>query len=384
MLDGLAEGLWPSPDAVRQLREGFETKPLSEAQLNQVQLRFRIRPTAVEMVAARVLAAYINDCPVLMQLMAMADRKSLDAKQVAHGHPHAVDVSTLTLYILNQADDLIPGVVTELDRVVGPIAGSLHDSGRLVEVKRHAQFSAIIADWYLPKLASALGLVCPEWLRKLTVMLCMQHQSNAVLYRTEEEKARGNREINYACHAALLIADKLCGSEARVTPENMELMEKLKAYNVPKAIREQYGLDEDWSIARICWNRPEVEVENPAVVEAARKVLKRKKVSVEVGAPDRHDHMNGAIRSREILFYLDAECDETARLKGTMLYRLQVETRIAPASLLTDLDWWDDALHTAAKAGKFLGFRFQLEFNGQPMVYSKPQSRMVAAHMTRI
>lgn len=384
MLDDLAAGLWPTPDAVQHLRADFETKPLSDAQLGSIQLRFRISPTQGEMVAARVLTAYINSCPVLMRLMGLADKKSLDAKQVAHGHPHAVDVSALTLYVLEQAEELVPGTVTEVDRVVGPTAGSLHDSGRLVEIKRHAAFSAIIADWYLPKLAAALGLECPEWYRALVVMLCAQHQSNAVLYRTAEEKAAGKREIKYACHAALLIADKLCGSESRVGPDKMELMERLMTHNVPKAIRERYGLDKDWSIARICWNRPEVEVENPAVIAAALKVLKRKKIAIGDAAVDRHDHMNGAIRSREILFFLDAEDDESSRFHGTMLYRLQVETRIAPASLLIDLDWWDDALHTAAKAAKFLGFRFQLEFNGQPMIYSKSQSKLVPAHMTRI
>jgi hypothetical protein len=316
--------------------------------------------------------------------MALADQKSQEARQVAHGHPHAVDVSTLTLSILNRVEELLNGTVSELDRCVGIVAAALHDTGRLEDIKRHAAYSAVIADWYLPKLALCLtGAECPDWFRKLVVSDCVKHQSDAVLYRSEAEKLRGNREIKSAHHAALLIADKLCGSEARLVPAKIALLERVKTLSVPKALRERFNLDPHWSLARICWNRPDAETADPVLVAAAVKALKRKGISTDGIGIDRHDCMNGAIRDRQIEFFLDAEQDGS-KLRGTMLYRLTVDVRIATPELLTDLAWWDDALHTAAKAAKFLGFRFQLEFNGHTLVYSKPQAKLVSVEPTHI
>ena len=382
-LDRYANGLWPTAAQVQTLRAQLEASPVSEKQMTLIATQLGFRPTQQEMLCVRLLAAFILDCQVLKALMALADQKSQEARQVAHGHPHAVDVSHLTLSILNRVEELIPGTVSDLDRAVGVVSGALHDTGRLEDIKRHAAFSAIIADWYLPKLAASMGMTCPDWFRKLAVHDCVKHQSSAVLYRSDAEKRLGKREIKHAHHAALLTADKLCGSEARVVPDKMDLLERLKKLSLPKAQRERFGLDPHWSLARLCWNRPEAETADAKVVAAAEKVLKRKKISIEGVSVDHHDHMNGAIRDRQIEFFLDTERDGS-QFRGTMLYRLTVDVRIAPSDLLTELDWWDDALHTAAKAAKYLGFRFQLEFNGQTMIYSKPDAKLIAVEPTHI
>ena len=384
-LDAIAEGLWPTAAEVQHLVAEIDASPLSETQMALIEKQLGFKPSVIEMRCVRFLAAYILECKVLKALMALADRKSQEALQVAHGHPHACDVSQLTVSILDRVEVLFPGTVSELDRLTGKTSGALHDTGRLEDIKRHAAYSGIIADWYLPALAAAVGMVCPNWFRKLNVENCVKHQSSAVLYKSEAEKLLGNREIKHRHHAALLIADKLCGSESRVAPEKMALMDKLGKLSLPKAQRTRLGLDPQWTLARLCWNRPEAETADPRVVAAAMKVLSKRKTKIETDGVkvDGHDRMNGAIRDREIEFFSDADHDGS-QFHGTMLYRLQVDTRVATADLLTDLDWWDDALHTAAKAGKFLGFRFQLNFNGQTMVYSKADEKLVVIESKHI
>ncbi|MFX5294997.1 hypothetical protein ABTD22_20520, partial [Acinetobacter baumannii] len=59
------------------------------------------------------------------------------------------------------------------------------------------------------------------------------------------------------------------------------------------------------------------------------------------------------------------------RIKGTTIFHVDVDERLAPQELLTGLEWWADAFHVAAKAMKHLGFRFQMVFNGRTMIFDR-------------
>jgi hypothetical protein len=377
-LTNQAAGKWPNEETIASLRQKIAGRRLTPHDKLAINEQLGFQPSKKDLDCARMIAAYILDCPILIFLMQLADRKSQDALQVAHGHPHAADVSHLTVQVLDKVSALIPGKVTEIDRLVGAVAGALHDTGRLEDIKRHARYSSIIADWYLKNLALALtGAPCPEWFRRRVVSDCAKHRSEEVLYKSEADKKRGNREIKSAHHAALLIADKLCGSEARVDEAKLALMHRLKTIS-PRKLKRRFALDDKWSLARICWNRPERETADPKLVKAAHAIVAQKNIPVAGILIDDHDHLNGGIYERRIEFFLDEEADPGAKFKGTMHCLLSVHESIAKQDLLTDLEWWDEALHTAAKAAKYLGFRFQLVFNGRTLVYSKNHKKLVS------
>ena len=177
-------------------REEIESKPLKADELKAIARQLGREPRQEEMTCVRLIAEFILDCGVLIHLMELADNQSQQAMQVAHGHEHAADVANLSLHLLARIEELTPGSVTELDRAVSKVTGALHDTGR-VDIPLHATYSAIIADWYLRRVALLIaGMDCPDWFRKRVVSDCMRHQSAQILYKSEAEKeARQERNL---------------------------------------------------------------------------------------------------------------------------------------------------------------------------------------------
>src|SRR5262249_43556673 len=145
--------------------------------------------------------------------------------------------------------------------------------------------------------------------------------------------------------------------------EKLDLLAKLRKLTLPKKVRNKYGLDSTWTLARINWNNPEQIIEHPDVIKKARRLLSRRGIVIPSTLEiDQHDRVNGCIKHRVIEMFAD-EPRGHGKLKGTMIFRVTVDEAIAPQSLVTGLDWWHDAFHTAAKAAKYLGFRFRIVFN---------------------
>lgn len=317
---------------------------------------------------------------MIKRIMARADKISQDAGQVAHGYPHAMDVRELAEYVLREVSRLQPERVSERDTLVAIAAAILHDSGRAIEVACHDKWSAVIAHRYLRALALRLfgsKEKCPEWFRQGVVSAVRKHRSESILYVDEAEKARRRKEVTDVALAVLLIADKLCGSEVRVPQRKNDFLDALKGLTVSDAIKNRYGLDATWSLARVNWNHADIGTEHRNVRRAAKRVLAAQGIDFRRAEIGKHDRVNKSITNREIEFFLDPEVDPNAKFKGTMRYRLTVDERVAPMSLVTGLDWWHDAFHTAAKAAKALGFRFQLEFNGRTLFFNKAKGTWV-------
>lgn len=318
---------------------------------------------------------------VLIARLDQSNQVSLNDGQVEHGYAHATDVLGITDAIIARVEQLFPGTFTPAHKLSARAGALLHDSGRSVAVKDHDKHGARIAHEYLNDLAVRLfGSVeeCPRRFRQRVVILVRKHRSDSWLYRTPEEKARRQKELDGPDIAALLIADKLCGSEVRVPEEKMALLRSLKKLTLRKKLRDRYGLDANWSLARINWNNPDMITEPAAVVDAARALLKRKGIEIPPTLEiDQHDRVNGSIASRTIEIFADQEVSKTSKFKGTLLLRLNVAEGIAPQELVTGLDWWHDAFHTASKAAKYLGLRFRIDFNGRTLEYDRVKKNWV-------
>ena len=332
----------------------------------------------LEMVRQMVAAMLVDR--IIRRIMGRADKISQDAGQVAHGYPHAMDVRELVEYVLHEVARLRPAMISERDKLVGIASAILHDSGRAIDVAEHDKWSAVIADRYLRSLALKLfGSKdrCPEWFRAGVVQAVRKHRSESILYKSDADKARRGREVTDFALAALLIADKLCGSEVRVPHAKSEFLDVLKQFSLSATMRRRYALDESWSLARINWNDKKVVSEHRNVRRAAKYLLNRQGIGHDAVNIGPHDRVNKSISDRGFEFSLDPVIDTTSKYVGTMRYRLTVDERVASMDLVLGLDWWHDAFHTAAKAAKALGFRFVLDFNGKIHVFDKKQDRWV-------
>ncbi len=338
--------------------------------------------TEETLVMVRLMVAAMLTDRAIRRIMSRADKISQDAGQVAHGYPHAMDVRELVEHVLEQVGRLRPQLVSERDRLVGIASAILHDSGRAIDVANHDKWSAVIADRYLRSLALRLfgdRNRCPEWFRQGVVQGTRKHRSESILYKDAAEKARRRKEVTDVALAALLIADKLCGSEVRVPQVKSELLDTLKSMTVSPLMRKRYGLDETWSLARINWNDRRDGTEHMNVRRAAKRILAKRGLAIGGVSLTPHDRVNKSIADRGFAFALDINPDPTSKFVGTMRYRLTVDERVAPMSLVTGLDWWLDAFHTAAKAAKALGFRFELDFNGKVHLFDRALNRWVLA-----
>jgi hypothetical protein len=343
---------------------------------------------------------------VLIEIMDGANKVSVGDGQVEHGFPHALNVGGridqdgkegLTWSISKRINELRPGSITPYQQILAGSGGLLHDSGRSIAVKDHHMHSAKLADEYLRKLATRLfgsEDQLPEPYRRRVVELCVKHRADSWLYKNEEEKKRRKREIDGADIALLLLADKLCGSESRVPAAKLAMMKKLAKFNVGASFRKRWNLGtlkDKWSPARISWGNPE-EIAAAGYTKEFIKELRIKLKKNGITIPhdlelDHHDQVNGSIEDRVIEIFEDDRLHETEPTKskywGTMLYSLTVNEHIATQQLVTGLDWWHEAFHVCAKAAKFLGLRFLIEFNGRILRYDlaeKNWSRVKGIH----
>jgi hypothetical protein len=296
----------------------------------------------------------------LQDIMDASNKVSVGDGQVEHGWPHALDVGGpegLTWYISDRINALIPGRISRHDQILAGAGGLVHDSGRSVAVKDHDKHSARLAHHYLRDLSQRQfgGLdFLPNKFRARVVQLARKHRADSWLYHNDAEKALRKKEIDGADMALLLLSDKLCGSESRVpTP------------------------------ARMSWgHQDEIEANpayTPAFIAAVTAVLKKRHIEIPATAElDHHDQVNGSIKDRVIEIFADEHEDHPdSKIWGTMLYRLTVNEGIATQELVTGLDWWHEAFHVSAKAAKFLGLRFRIEFNGRILAYDKSAKNWV-------
>lgn len=344
-----------------------------------------IPPTDLDLARARTIVEFMRTDQALIDKMEKSDEVSQQEGQVAHGWAHALDVSALTLHVAHETNRLIPGTFTEFDLLVAEAQALLHDSGRSVAVKEHEKHGAIIAHHYLRDTAEKLfgkKSDCPEVFRKRVVQGVVKHRSDSWLYRNDAEKAQRRKEIRDPAISALLLGDKLCGSESRVPEEKLALLRKLTAVKLPRGFRRKHKLPAKWTPARINWNDDPL-ADSPAeaaLVGELTTLLKARKVVVPKDVHiDAHDRVNGAIKERSIEFTLDTE-PGPGKIVGTLVYHMKVDERIAPQDLVVYLDWWCDAFHTSAKAAKQLGFRFQIDFNGRTLRWDRAQKVWVSSN----
>ncbi len=325
----------------------------------------------------------------LQDIMDASNKVSVGDGQVEHGWPHALDVGGpegLTWYISDRINALIPGRISRHDQILAGAGGLVHDSGRSVAVKDHDKHSARLAHHYLRDLSQRQfgGLdFLPNKFRARVVQLARKHRADSWLYHNDAEKALRKKEIDGADMALLLLSDKLCGSESRVPEEKLALLKRLARVNVGKRFRRKWALDDNWTPARMSWgHQDEIEANpayTPAFIAAVTAVLKKRHIEIPATAElDHHDQVNGSIKDRVIEIFADEHEDHPdSKIWGTMLYRLTVNEGIATQELVTGLDWWHEAFHVSAKAAKFLGLRFRIEFNGRILAYDKSAKNWV-------
>jgi hypothetical protein len=320
--------------------------------------------------------------PVRIRIMEASNAVSMSEGYVAHGEAHAQDVFGLYNHITTQTERLFPGTFTPFFLATGAVGALMHDVGRSQGGIDHDKTGAVITNRYLKELAlskygNAQGV--PLAFRRRVVSNVRKHRSDSWLYKDDKEKARRKREIDGPDIAAILLADKLSGSETRVPQEKIDLLHQLSRIKVPRGFRRKHGLEKKWSFARINWNTTEpAYFDSPELVEACKAELAKigfvLPTNVSISA---HDRVNGSIASRSIEMFADEHVDDgnpetlNRKYKGTMVFNMKVDERLAPHDLVTGLDWWHDAFHVAAKAAKYLGFRFRIVFNGRNLVYDK-------------
>jgi hypothetical protein len=333
---------------------------------------------------ARQMVEHMETDEELIAKMEKSDEVSQQEGQVAHGWVHAQDVRALTLHVAHETNRLIAGTFNEFDLPVAIASALLHDSGRSVSVKDHEKHGAVIAHKYLKGVAKKLfgsEDACPKVFRIRVVQNVCKHRSNSWLYKDETEKGFRRKELKDPAQSALLLGDKLCGSESRVPEEKLALMLKLVAVRLPRGFRKKHGLPRKWTPARINWNHTKLADSDKevALVTELRTILADRGIEIPDDLHiDAHDRVNGAIKTRAIEMTLDTE-PAPGKIKGSLVYHIKVDERIAPQDLVVYMDWWGDAFHTSAKAAKHLGFRFQIEFNGHTLCWDRAQKLWVSS-----
>jgi len=300
------------------------------------------------------LETVIRD-PVLREMMAQSNKVSLAEQQVEHGYSHALDVFALTKQIIEQMEAVSPGLFSRFFILTALLAALLHDVGRIKGSKDHDKNGAVIARRYLETILVD-GKPLPRVFINRVVFIVRNHRAESWLNTTRK------REFDGPDVVAVILSDKLCGTEARVPEELLNAMKLVAGIFVPVWFRKLFNVDEDWSLARIPWNRPDlITPENEFLTEAAEKLLAEHGVRILPDIKvDFHDMVNGSIYQRSISIS-----------DGILRYAIKVDLRLASRELVTGLDWWHDALHLSSIAAAYLGLRFQLEFNGQLLGYDK-------------
>jgi hypothetical protein len=341
----------------------------------------------LELTRVQEMTEFMRTDPVRISLMEASNAVSMSEGYVAHGEEHAQDVLGLTEHIIDQTERLFLGTFTPFFRATAAVGALMHDVGRSKGGKDHDKTGAVITDQYLKDLAVRMyGDVAalPDAFRARSVSNVRRHRSDSWIYKNAEEKARRAREIDGPDIAALLQGDKLSGSEVRVPATKIELLTRLSRVKIPRGFRRKHKLDSKWSFARINWNNPALITESPDFFDTCLAALRKARFHLPTDVSiDSHDRVNGAIKHRSIEMFADERVDDgkpessNRKIKGTKVFRMDVDERLAPHELVTGLDWWHDAFHVSAKAAKYLGFRFHIVFNGRNLVFDRAVNNWV-------
>ncbi len=273
---------------------------------------------------------------------------SLAEQLVEHGYDHALDVWSITAHIM----ELLPNSFTEFFKLTALAGALLHDMGRAMGGKDHALNGAIMARKYLMSIRID-GHPLPREFINRVVFVVRNHRAESWL------NLKRVRAFDAPDIVAVLIADKLSGTEARLTEEKLCAMKRLAGIPISDEFRQKYQLDQNWSLARLPRQRPDLltEVELLLVAEA-ETLIDAQDISLAADLEiDRHDMVNGSIFHRKINL-----------TDGYLEYSILVDERLATLADITTLDWWSDALTLACECARYFGLQFLLHFNGQQFI----------------
>jgi hypothetical protein len=227
---------------------------------------FTANLTETELKIVQEITEHAQTDPVRIALMTSSNAVSKSEGIVEHGEPHAQDAKRFVEHIITNTERIFPGTFTPFFCATAITGILFHDVGRSVSGKDHDKHGAVITDKYLIDLAiEKYGSVeaLPDVFRARTVSLVRRHRADSWLYKNAEEKARRARELDGPDIAAVLLGDKLCGSEVRVSANKLELLTKLARVRIPRGFRRKHKLDAKWSFARINWNNPHLITVSP-------------------------------------------------------------------------------------------------------------------------
>lgn len=283
--------------------------------------------------------------PYLKEVMERSNQVSLAEQLVEHGYDHAMDVWSITAHVIA----LLPDSFTQFFKLTALAGAILHDMGRVKGSKDHALNGAILARKYLMSIRID-GQPLPREFVNRVVFVVRNHRAESWL------NLQRARPFDAPDIVAVLIADKLSGTEARLTEEKLSAMKQLAGITITDEFRQKYQLDQNWSLARLPMRRADLytEAELPLVTEAQALINKHGLSLAADLEIDRHDQVNGSIFHREINL-----TDEYLE------YSILVDERLATLEHITTLDWWSDALTLACECASYFGLQFLLQFNGQ-------------------
>ncbi|MBY0551553.1 MAG: HD domain-containing protein [Candidatus Obscuribacterales bacterium] len=183
--------------------------------------------------------------------------------------------------------------------VIIPLAAFLHDVGRAIDVKNHAEAGANFALHYLRKLTvdGNSNQTLPEEVIKRICKIIACHRSEKVLTATVDDPA----------WAIVVIADKCVGDEERVRPIRARVLGFLTFF-------------------RLSW------------------------IPLRKGGV--HDRVNFAIKEAKLVGEEDTD---------NLVLQLTVDERVCRPQLV--FETYADRFRACAKAADFLGCRFLLKFN---------------------
>ncbi len=299
-----------------------------------------------------------ND-PNLAAMMDEGNAVTLAENFVDHGREHANDVVALAMQIIEQTELLSSEPISRYMKATAELGAYLHDIGRIKGSKNHDKTGAVLARNYLDTIRID-GKPLPRAFINRIVFIVRNHRAESWLHRKRKRQFDGPDVV------AVIIADKLCGSEARVPEQQLNAMKVLANIPIRPEFRAMHQLDANWTLARIPWNDTALMADEPQeLLRAAQELLTRQGIAVLPSVViDHHDKVNGSIYGREIRIYEELGVNY-------LTYSIEVDERLAPRELVTGLDWWNDALHLATIAAAYLNLKFSLEFNGRRLHYSR-------------
>lgn len=249
-------------------------------------------------------------------LLGLADKADQQSKsQSKHGRQHCFDVPELGRAFMTRLEELFPGTISEMDRVLAEIAMFTHDLGRSVQIKDHARYSAQIVGQYLKKTNMPLEY------RRMICYAVRWHSAGDCL---------PPRQVKDNVHALLIIADKLVGDAERVRGSKAR---RLRSWLAKGLINSKWA---EWSA------KGQEDPKN----NAANFAIKRVRIDI-----DKNDVPE-------------------PRYRGAVLCQMDVDERFATMEQIFSVEWFSMAYHAVARSCQHLGFVFRIEVNGRRYFWS--------------